>query len=236
MMAMLLLIGALIFSLVGCSTGATSTTQITPSATAPITATAQPTTQSVPAGTVLYKADWSQGAGNWKLGNGWKVVGKALQVDSLDDTNIIVPYQPTVLNYAIDLRFMPERVLQPGAAFNIIVHKSADRDGYTAGILAVKVLGPASVAGSAGQAQVYLEPANTVQGNASIMSNPIDYVLDPIMHDYRIEVRNGEISFLDNGVVVGHIESISDNVSDGPIVLDSSRLMLNITSLTVTAL
>src|SRR5579864_2967601 len=67
------LVGFLIFSLGACSAGAPSTS-VPPAATVSTVVHASPIPTTLPAGTVLYQADWSHGLAGWQGAQGWKVV------------------------------------------------------------------------------------------------------------------------------------------------------------------
>jgi hypothetical protein len=97
-----------------CSTG-NAGPQATGSPAARVSPT--PTVPVVPAGTVLFKADWSQGLSAWGNPRGWKIVNGMAQSDSGTENTLTVPYILAVRNYVIECRFqvvkVPRTVLRP---------------------------------------------------------------------------------------------------------------------------
>ncbi len=93
------LVGFLLFSLGACAAGTSSTT-VPPQSTAPATGHPSPTPTPLPAGIVLYQADWSHGLAGWQGTQGWKVVQGQLETDSGGSATLIIPYQPPVGDYA----------------------------------------------------------------------------------------------------------------------------------------
>jgi hypothetical protein len=139
-----------------------------------------------PSGSLLYRADWSHGSAGWQRDAGWKVVHGALQGSGLAEGRALAPYQPTIGDYAIEVRFRALKILQPGGEFNLLAVKSARSDGYIAGVLNVRRLGP--LPGTA-QSQIILQPAPASQTADSVLSSiPADYSLGEQWHLYRIEV------------------------------------------------
>ena len=128
------LVGLLLFSLGACSAG-TSPTNVGPQATAPATQLPVTTPTLLPAGIVLYQADWSHGLSGWPETQGWKVVQGLLESDASSSSTFTIPYQPQGSNYAIEIRMEIVRLLsQIGASsFDIFAIKAPGRAGYQAG-------------------------------------------------------------------------------------------------------
>ena len=75
----------------------------TPEPTATVEAAATATAGPPPTeGNLAYQADWSAGAGDWQLPEGWTVDGGALVVNSADPNPVAAPYQPATANYAVE--------------------------------------------------------------------------------------------------------------------------------------
>ncbi|WIG59648.1 MAG: hypothetical protein OJF49_002395 [Ktedonobacterales bacterium] len=91
---------ALLMLLAGCAGGQSAS--VSPTAPPIPTPTTPPTATAIP--TVLYKADWSSGAGAWKLPPHWRISGGKLTNDGLGSAPLPVPYTITAPNYAIELR------------------------------------------------------------------------------------------------------------------------------------
>src|SRR5438132_753010 len=80
-MLFVLLVGFLLFTLGACSAGTSSTT-VTLQATGTAVRHSSPTPTPLPAGTVLYHADWSHGLTVWPGVHGWRVVQGQLESDT----------------------------------------------------------------------------------------------------------------------------------------------------------
>ncbi len=109
------LVGFLFFSLGACSAGTSSTT-VPPHVTVPATRHPSPTPTPLPAGIVLYQADWSRGLAGWQGTQGWKVVQGQLETDSSGSATFTIPYRPPVSDYAVEIRLqiVRTRVLSNG--------------------------------------------------------------------------------------------------------------------------
>src|SRR6266567_674957 len=89
-MPLAFLVVFLLFALGACSAGTSSTTVPTQTT---ITSARQssPTPTPLPAGTVLYQANWSHGLAGWPGSQGWKVVQGQLESDSSGSATFIIP-------------------------------------------------------------------------------------------------------------------------------------------------
>src|SRR6266852_2000459 len=96
------LLALLLFSLVACSAGASSTT-VPPSATVSAARLLTPTLTQLPAGTVLYQADWSHGLSGWPGTHGWKVAQGQFVSDSSGSAAFTIPYRLSVTDYAVEI-------------------------------------------------------------------------------------------------------------------------------------
>src|SRR5438876_291028 len=99
----LLLVGFLLFSLGACSAGTSSTT-VPPQASVAAAKHLSPTATPLPAGTVLYQANWSHGLAGWQGTHGWKMVQGQLESNSSGSATFTIPYRPTVSAYAVEVR------------------------------------------------------------------------------------------------------------------------------------
>src|SRR5438874_809824 len=93
--------------LVACSGSAPSTPSVSPTATIPSTPT-------IPAGTVLYQADWSHGLAGWQVTGGWKALHGYLQSDGSNTLSLTPTYRPAVPNYAVEVRVQVVSVVNDG--------------------------------------------------------------------------------------------------------------------------
>jgi hypothetical protein len=228
-----LLVGLLLFSLGACSTGTPSTTVPTQT-TPPAVNHSSPTPTSLPAGTVLYHADWSHGLSGWSGAHGWKVVQGQLESDTSGSASFTIPYRLSVSDYAIEFRLQVVRSVPPyGGDYEIVAPKLPGKDGYHAGVFDLKAPGPRPF-GDHPQSQVYLNP----DSDAGQMSGmPQDYEPGSGWHTYRVEVRGNEASLLDNGTQIGSASSQqTDTLSSGPIEFDCTLVILRVSDLRILTL
>jgi hypothetical protein len=230
---LLLLVSFLLFSLAACSAGPSSAT-VPPKASVPAARYLPPTPTPIPAGTVLYQADWSQGLAHWTGAQGWKVVHGQLVSDSSGTATFTIPYRPTVSDYAVEVRIQIMRsVPSYGGYYQIVAPKLPGKDGYHAGVLDLKAPGPRPF-GDHPQSQVYLDPYADMSPGSGI---PQDYEPGSEWHTYRLEVRGNEASLLDDGTQIGSASSQrTDVLSNGPIELSCARVILRVNELRILTL
>lgn len=230
---LMLLVSFLLFSLGACSAGTSSTT-VPPKASVPAARHLSPTPTPLPAGTVLYQADWSHGLTGWTGAQGWKVVQGQLVSDSSGTATFTIPYRPTVSDYAVEVRIQIVRSVPPyGGYYEIIAPKLPGKDGYHAGVLDLKVPGPRPF-GDHPQSQVYLDPYSDMNPGSGI---PQDYEPGSGWHTYRVEVRGNEASLLDGGTQIGSASSQqTDVLSNGPLGLSSELVILRVSSVRILTL
>jgi hypothetical protein len=227
------IIGVLLFSLVACSTG-TSTTAVPSQTTTPSVKQSSPTPTSLPAGTVLYQADWSHGLSGLPGAHGWKVVQGQLENDSSGSATLTIPYQLTVSDYAIEFRLQVVRSLPPyGGNYEMVAPKLQGKDGYNAGIFDLKAPGPHPF-GLHPQSSVYLNPPSPPSPASGM---PADYEPGSGWHIYRVEVRGNEVNLLDNGTQIGSASSQrTGTLSNGPLEFNCSQVMVRLSDLRILTL
>ena len=228
------LVGFLLFSLGACSAGASSTT-VPPHATVPATEHPSPTPTPLPAGIVLYQADWSHGLAGWQGTQGWKVVQGQLETDSSGSATFIIPYQLSVSDYALEIRLQIVRLLSQngGSSFTIFATKAPGKDGYQAGAsnLLDSVTRPF---GNHPQSQVFLDPYDDTAPGSGI---PTAYYPGSGWHTYRVEVQGNEVRLLVDGVQIGSASSQQTAVlSNGPLGLSSELVILRVSSVRILTL
>ncbi len=86
-----------VLALTGCNTSGPQHSSLAPTSTPTVAAT--PTPPAAPK--VVFQADWSHGAGTWKLPPHWSIQHGALVSDGLAQDNVLVPYTVTAKNYRI---------------------------------------------------------------------------------------------------------------------------------------
>lgn len=96
-LAVLSVVSCAVIALAGCTTS--TARQATPTPAYTPTAAATPTPPATPK--VVFQADWSHGAGAWKLPPHWSIQHGALLTDGLTRENLPVPYTVAAENYRI---------------------------------------------------------------------------------------------------------------------------------------
>src|SRR5579872_1058875 len=191
-----------------CASGSTSpqpTKNPSPSPTTTTMATVQPTATSLSAGTVLYAANFAQGLSAWQAGNGWKVAQGQLDVTANDLSQITIPYQPHVHNYAIEVRLEVVRLLKGEAGYwTIFAQRQTGKDGFRASAVGVKGTEP-RMSGSHGAAEILLDPFTALSQGTGL---PIDYDPGFQWHTYTVEVRDNSVRLLDNGIQLVYASSV----------------------------
>lgn len=225
----------LLLVLVACGAGSSpAQRQVGSSRTSLPTKSALPTATPIPVGTVLYQANWSHGLTSLQGTRGWKVVQGQLETSTGDPAMLAVPYRPTVINYAIEIRLQIVRLFQTnGGYFIIMASKEAGRDGYEAGVNGLE--GSTSRPnGAHPQAQVYIDPISSMAIGSAY---PIDYEPGSQWHTFRVEVQGNEAILLVDDVQIGRASSEkTDLLSNGPIRLSSALLDLRVSSLRIISL
>jgi len=183
---------------------------------------------------VLYQAHWSHGLTGWTGAQGWKVVQGQLVSASSGTATFTIPYRPTVSDYAVEVRIQIMRSVPPyGGYYEIVAPKLPGKDGYHAGVLALKAPGPRPF-GSHPQSQVYLDPYGDMNQGSDM---PHDYEPGSGWHTYRVEVRGNEASLLDDGTQIGSASSQqTDVLSNGPIAFSCALVILRVTDLRILTL
>ncbi len=226
------LVGFLLFSLGACSAG-TSTTTVPPHATVPATRYPSPTPTPLPAGIVLYQADWSHGLVGWQGTQGWKVVQGQLETDSSGSATFTIPYRPPVSNYAIEIRLQIVQLLSQigGSSFAIFATKAPGKDGYEAGVNTILGTAPHPMAAHPASL-VSLDPSDDTAPGSGL---PIAYYPRPGWHIYRVEVRGNEARLLVDGIQVGNSarSERAKVLSNGPLGLSSELLVLRVSSVRI---
>ena len=202
------LVGCLLFSLGACSAG-TSSTSVPLQTTIPTARHSSPTPTPLPAGTVLYQADWSHELAGWRA-QGWKVVQGQLESDSSGSATFTIPYQLFVSDYAIEIRLEIVRLLSEngGSSFAIFATKSPGKDGYQAGVSNLLSSKPHPMAAHP-QCQLLLDPYSDMAQGSGL---PTAYYPRPGWHTYRVEVQGGEAMLLVDGAQISSASSQQTSV------------------------
>ena len=213
-----------------CSTGNTSP-QASSSPATKVSST--PRVPGVPAGTVLFAADWSRGLSAWGNTKGWKIVNGMALSDVSTANAITVPYTLGVHNYAIECRFQIVQVPRTGGYFIIKALHVGDRDGYTAGILGLFAPGARTSPYGNPEGTIFLDPLGDMQGRMA----PIDYDPHNDWHTFRVQVKEPAADlFIDGSDSSTAVRETGDGISNGPLQLISSGAVVRVASVTITAL
>ena len=229
-----LCICCLLLGLVACSSSSTSTT-VSSHATTPATHPVQPATTQLPKGTVLYQANWSHGLAGWQAPPAWSIAQGQLQAESNDTTAITVPYKPTVTNYAVEATIRVAQLLQAsrGGDFTLFVKPVPQQDGVQAGVNNLMGPGPRPN-GSHPQTQIFIDPMSSMDNGEF---RPIDYEPRAEWHTYRIEIQGNQASYFIDGTLIATVYSTqTKTLSQGPIGLSCTQVVLQVKNLRITAL
>lgn len=221
-----------ILSLIACSSDTSPTQTLVHQSQGSVTAPVQvsPTVPAVPAGTVLYRADWSHGLDGWQGPGAWTVVGGQLETNSLTNTSIVVPYRPVVANYAIETRVQFARVLvNIHNGFIIYADDQPGKDGYEAQMYQFALREPSLP--PPGYADIATDKLDMSAG-----FQQIDFVPATNWHTYRIEVQGNQATLFVDGTWVSRSTSTLNALSNGPLGLQSMGFALRVSSFTITAL
>jgi hypothetical protein len=218
--------------LAACSSNTSPAPSASPSASRTITAQATPKTRAIPAGTVLYQFNWSQGLDGWRGTAGWRVVQGMLQSNLSNDNVITSPYMPTVTDYAVEVRFQIVNVPQGGGYFTVTADRAQGKDGYTVGILGFLGPGPHSQFANP-EVNSYIDPLSDMDSSPVIA----DYEPGSVWHTYRVEVQGPQVSFFIDGLRKSFATSSQTNfLSNGPIHLKAAKAVINISTVRIIAL
>ncbi|WP_201364036.1 family 16 glycoside hydrolase [Dictyobacter formicarum] len=192
-----------------------------------------PTATPVPAGTLLYESNWSSGLDHWSASPGWKLLGKNLQTEPMDNLSLTIPYQPKVPNYVVEARLQIVHVASNGGNVLIRADKQPGKDGYRAGILNL-LSTSVRPNGSHPQVQADIDPFGSMDRDSFEV---MDYEPGTQWHTFRIEVSGDRVSLLiDDKSISDAISTKTDTLSEGPIHLTGSRVILRLSSIRITTL
>lgn len=219
-----LFVGVLMLTLAACSTGNAAPQART------LSPTPKPTT--LPSGTLLYQSDWSNGLEGWNSPPGWKTIPGGVQSDLSDNDTLTVPYKLAVSDYAIEVHFQVVSVPQGGGQFTVSTDRTADKDGYTAGVLGMR--SPAAHSQFANAEVIsYINPTDDMDSRTIVS----DYEPGSIWHTYRIEVQGAQVRFLIDGIGKSNATTTrTAMLSNGPLHLVSSGAIISVSNVRVMVL
>lgn len=205
----------------------TQGSQLKASATTQVQASPTP---AVPKGTVLYQANWSHGLDSWQGSKAWAVDGGQLVTNSLTTASIVVPYRPTVANYAVETRVQfAQMLVNIHNGFIIYANDEPGKDGYQAQVYQLALRGAEMAPpGYVDMATDHLDMAAGFQ--------QLDYQPGTRWHTYRVEVVGDEATLFVDGTQISHSITQEDAISNGPLGLTSWGFALRVSSFVITAL
>jgi len=218
---------AYLLLLAACSGNVSSTPSASPTARVSPT----PSAPAIPAGTVLYQADWSHGFGGWQVSGGWKAMNGYLQSDGSNNISITSPYRPTVPNYAVEIGIQVVSVVHVGGFFILSADQLPGKDGYDATVSSL--LTPGLNSGSlAPKLDIEIDPLSSMED-----FQIHDYQVGSDLRTYRIEVRGPVATLLVDGAK--NVQAASDStsyLSNGPIRFKCGLVILRVSDFRIIAL
>jgi hypothetical protein len=184
------------------------------------------TPTSIPSGTILYQADWSKGLNGWVGGGEWKVLNGVLINDGTSNNNcgkpsIVPPFQPTVSNYAIEIKMQVIRRTGSGDSCFALNARSGYNNGQASGYI--------GNIGCCGDIEIY---------DASNYNQFIRTNFDPSgnWHTYRFEVKGTNLNLLIDGVTVAAASDAKYLGITGQVGLSDETMYVNVSSFVVYSL
>lgn len=233
-LCMVAMVACTLLALAACASGAVGSTTASPTPTA----LPRPTQATIAAGTLLYHADWSQNLAGWQGASArggvgaWQVHAGNLQIDAKGDQIITAPYQPTVQNYAIEVRVRIRSVTQDDGGFLIGAQKGAGKNGYQAEVIGLRKPGTHAYAIHP-QCEVTIDPIDAM--DSAMLTH--DYEPGYVWHTYRLEIRGAQVVlFVDDQLSSHATSSQTRQLSRGPIQILDTNTSIEVNNFRVTAL
>jgi DNA-binding CsgD family transcriptional regulator len=177
----------------------TATTPPEPTAT-----TVAPTPAPQPEqGELVYTADWSAGAGDWQLTDGWSAADGAIAGDGSTATPLLSPYQPEQADYAIEAEFAVADISGcDGLAgiFGRVSDVTAGDDEFPAGYI-----------GGVCEDEWRIDTIREIADTRDTLASG-DLELDDQPHVYRLEMVGERIRLFIDGIFAG--EATDDRYTD----------------------
>lgn len=217
-LATLAVISCAVIALAGCGTSTAQQPTSTPALTPTIAAT--PTSPATP--TVVFQADWSHGAGAWKLPPHWSVQGGALVTDGFTQENLSVPYTVTAKNYRI---VMTARMVD-------VTIKTTSCNNYF-GIVAQNTAGSRLFAAEAAcfGPLPYHGDSHLIAADGT--GNVWELIIGSNARTYRVDVYGNQAVYYPGGAgSIGGITNAEPN-SPAQLFIEASQVKLVITSFAI---
>ncbi|HET9111292.1 MAG TPA: hypothetical protein VFN78_10745 [Ktedonobacterales bacterium] len=209
---------AVALALVGCAPAATSGGKSA--------ATPAPTATSAPK--ILYQADFTNRASEWKLPPHWSIVNGALQNDGRSSAviELPIPYQVTTPNYTLSMQILTLAANGPGVN---------DEYGFLGKSLSGKLLYTAALTEVEHTLHSYalVYPANPDTSNNNNFGT-YDFTPGRQTRPYQVQVEGPFISFLAGGSLIGTPVKSADQLAPVQLVFVDQSMQLVIQSVMIT--
>ncbi|HEV8194557.1 MAG TPA: hypothetical protein VGP82_24160 [Ktedonobacterales bacterium] len=192
---------------------------------------------ATPVPRVLYQADWSQGAGGWKLPTGARIVDGHLAIESSDALSLQIPYVLTTPNYAVEMDYLLQATMT-GGRFGVTSRDTAGDELY-----AVRMLCSPHTRVLPGT----WDPTKGACPGIALESTPggkypggywtTDYAIGTGAQTFRVETRGNTVVMcpVENGCVVP-VTSPKPMSASPQLSIETRAVKLLITRLVVTTL
>ena len=207
-----------VIALAGCATSTARQSSPTPAYTPTVAAT--PTPPATPR--VVFQADWSHGAGAWKLPPHWSIQDGALVTDGLTQENLPVPFTVTAKNYRI---VMTARVVD-------VTFKTTSCSNYF-GILAQNAAGSRLFAAESDCFGPLPYHGDSRLTAADGTGNVWELIIGSNARTYRVDVYGNQAVYYPGGA--GSIGGITNSELNSPaqVFIEASQVKLVITSFVI---
>jgi hypothetical protein len=158
------------------------------------TATEAATTPVPSPGQLAYEANWSGGAADWQLTDGWTAENGVLVADGAVAQPLLAPFQPPTANYAVEADLVLANLDQCNTIAGAFSHVSEQSN-----------IGGTFSAGYVGGACADGWRIDAVQQNSQNRDTLVegDFALNDQAHVYRLEVQGDQIRLFIDGAFVG---------------------------------
>ncbi|GHO44646.1 serine/threonine protein kinase [Ktedonospora formicarum] len=229
---LILLIIILLISIFPLGKGTSQTSsQKTPVATS----TAKTTTTKPSPGSILYQANWSQGADGWDLKGGWHTMNGKIGIDREDarsDMDIFAPFQPAIASYIVETQLTFNGFGGPGGK-DEDKHKGGPADGDDYGVIVRFSDGGGYACGLDRNAGAYI--ASLHDNHLQTRLTNVGYSFASGSHTFRVKVQKSEITLIIDGQPIAHTNS-DTHMTPGLVGLRSNNAIIEATNFKIIAL
>ena len=204
-------------ALAGCAPAASSTKP-----------TPTPSPTATPAPRVLYHADFSQRASEWKLPAHWSIVNGALANDGQSSAviELPIPYQVTAQNYTLSMQILTLAANGPGVS-NKYAFVGRSLSGALLYTAALNDLQPSL------HSYALIYPANPDTSNKNNIGY-YDFTPGRQTRPYQVRVEGPFVSFSAGGSLIGTPVKSLDQLAPAQLVFIDQGVQLVIQSVTIT--